>query len=234
MFIYLTLGICAGWFSTSPLLRWATHLLSGVAAADAAPSALTRDAARLSPTVERRWALALRWGLLALTPLALWRGAVEAHHLPVWLGAGLLAAIVGLLALVAAIDGSAHLIFAEVVALPAGLALLGGLVSGTWPALLLGGAVDGGIMGVLYLAGQLIYGTDALGWGDVQLGVALGIVLGWGGFITALVWGMLLMAGVTLALLAARRITARSFLPLGSFIIAGAVLALLVAPPPWL
>jgi len=239
---YLVVGLLMAWFAASPLLAWARHLLASVPQEDAAPVALAGAGTLLAmptpawlPTaLGAGWAAALRWGLLALLPLALWRGATASRHLSPWVAALALLACVGLLALAAAIDGAAHLIFAEVLAIPAGVALLGGLAAGDWPTLLLGGAVGGGIMAALYLVGQMVYGTDALGWGDVQLGLALGVVLGWPGIARALVWGMLLLTAVTLALLATRRITTRSFVPLGSYFIGGALASLLVLPPPWL
>ncbi|MBA3825313.1 MAG: hypothetical protein H0X24_15620 [Ktedonobacterales bacterium] len=240
---YLVVGLLIAGLAAAPLLAWARHLLASVPPEDAAPVALvgmgTPTLERPAPThlpiaISPGWAASLRWGLCALLPLALWRGATMAHHLSPWVAALALIGCAAILALAAAIDGAAHLIFAEMLAIPAALALLGGLAGGAWPTLLLGGVVGGGIMGVLYFVGQFIYGTDALGWGDVQLGVALGIVLGWPGIGRALVWGMLLLAAVTLGLLATRRITTRSFVPLGSYFIGAALASLLVLPPPWL
>jgi prepilin signal peptidase PulO-like enzyme (type II secretory pathway) len=242
---YICLGIISAWFGAPPLLAWARRLLATVPQTEAAPIALATPGAtnalghgaatpHLAPALSNGWAASLRWVLLALLPLTAWRGAALAHHLAPWVAALVLLACVALLALAAIIDASAHLIFAEMLSIPAALGVLAGLAAGDWASLLIGGAVGGGILGILYLGGQVLYGTDALGWGDVQLGVALGLLLGWQGTLRALVWGMLLLTAVTLVLLAARRITTRSFVPLGSYLMAAAVASLLLMPPPWL
>jgi prepilin signal peptidase PulO-like enzyme (type II secretory pathway) len=187
----------------------------------------------LSITTPWRWAL--RLGLAVLLPLAVWRAATMAGgHLGAPLVALGLIGCVATLALVAVLDGTAHLIFPPVVALPAIICGLLGLGAGAAiGAQLMGAAAAGGAVLALYLAGRLLYGTDALGFGDVQLAATCGVMLGAVGAIRALVWGLLLLALTLVILLAMRRITLRTYVPLGTFIVLGAVLALLTQPLPW-
>jgi leader peptidase (prepilin peptidase) / N-methyltransferase len=94
--------------------------------------------------------------------------------------------------------------------------------------------VGGGVMGLLFLAGQWFTVSGALGLGDVWLGVSLGALLGPLGVARALAWGMILLGVVAVALLATRRITLKSYLPLGTCLIAGALLSAWLVPPFWL
>lgn len=208
-----------GWLLAAPLLAWGDHLLAHVA-----PFAI------MPP-----WHWALRAGLAVLVPLAGWRAVfVTGGHLSAPIAALGLSGCVAMLALVAVMDGATHLIFPQVVALPAILcAILGLGASSALGAQLLGAAIAGGAMFVLYLVGRLLYGTDALGFGDVLLAATCGVMLGGMGAIRALVWGFLLLALTVLLLLATRRVTLRTYVPLGTFMVLGALLALLTQPLPW-
>ena len=73
------------------------------------------------------------------------------------------------------------------------------------------------------------FGAGAIGLGDLKLLVSVGLLAGLARAVTEVVVGALL-AGVVLAiLLAARRITLRTYVPFGPFLIAGAYWAVLVA-----
>jgi leader peptidase (prepilin peptidase)/N-methyltransferase len=93
----------------------------------------------------------------------------------------------------------------------------------------LGRAVAGalGAFAGYYLLAAL--GRGALGFGDVKLAGVLGMVLGWAGW-ASLAAGVLLgfvFGGMTaLLLLAARRVTRRTRVPFGPFMLAGALAAL--------
>jgi leader peptidase (prepilin peptidase) / N-methyltransferase len=90
---------------------------------------------------------------------------------------------------------------------------------------LLGGVVLGG--GYLALA---VLSRGQLGGGDVKLAGGLGIALGWLGWPTLLAGaflGFLLMGVVSLALLAARRISLQHAISFGPFMLAGALVAIL-------
>jgi leader peptidase (prepilin peptidase)/N-methyltransferase len=70
-----------------------------------------------------------------------------------------------------------------------------------------------------------------LGLGDVKLAAVLGLLLGWFGWPFVVIGGcaaFLLSALTSLLLLATRRITLRSHIPFGPFMLAGAAVALLV------
>ncbi|MQA62975.1 MAG: prepilin peptidase [Actinophytocola sp.] len=110
--------------------------------------------------------------------------------------------------IVAALLGIAAILDGDVATL--GRALLGGLVLAT----------------SFYLLAALRPG--ALGLGDVKLAGLLGLALGWLGWpvlITGAALSFVLFAVVSLVLLAARRITLRSHIAFGPFMLAGALIA---------
>ncbi len=207
-----------------------------VAPHDVAPQTALPEArpapCRIAPAW--RWSLA---GALALAlPLAMWRvRQMVTPHLPAGFAEILLMLALMALLLAAVMDGAAHLIFPEVIAPPVLVALAATLLGGQqWGALLGGMLLGGGMMGLLFVAGRWFASAGALGLGDVWLGVSLGALLGPLGVARALVWGMLLLGVVSVALLATRRITLKSYLPLGTCLIAGALLSGWLAPPFWL
>jgi leader peptidase (prepilin peptidase)/N-methyltransferase len=71
-----------------------------------------------------------------------------------------------------------------------------------------------------------------LGGGDIKLAALAGLALGWLGWPAVLAGaslGFLLSAVVSLALLAARRITLRSAISFGPFLLGGTLLAVLAS-----
>lgn len=184
-----------------PLAAWGNRLLATL---DLKPEATQEHAVEggitppLHPTGEGArgrglpiaWQWALRLALAAILPLLAWR--VTSHpgpHLPLVAQWTLLSACAAVLVLAAVIDGATHLIFVEVIAPPAVLVGAVALVegAGVWPPLLVGMLVAGGALLLVYLLGQVCFEMEALGWGDVQLGVVLGALLGWTGALRALV-----------------------------------------------
>ncbi|SRR5579883_1056470 len=250
--IIFALGAPLGYLLASPLLCWADHLLARVTPADAAPLAIEiaspHESLPDSPSsaeMERGsgggampisitppWRWGLRLSLALLVPLAFARFLPAARAITPLAVLALLACVV-ILALVAVMDGATHLIFAEILAWPALAVVLTTLPRGLAACLpLLAGAVAcGGLLTALYLLGLCVYGTDALGWGDVQLGAVIGLLLGWPGGLRAIIWGFFLMLIIAGALLLFRRITRHSYLPLGVFLVLGALLSLLIQPP---
>ena len=90
---------------------------------------------------------------------------------------------------------------------------------------LLGGLVLGGI----YLTLALLR-PGGIGGGDIKLAGLAGLALGWLGWPTLLAGaalGFMLSAGVSLVLIAARRLTLQSMISFGPFLLAGALLATL-------
>lgn len=73
----------------------------------------------------------------------------------------------------------------------------------------------------------LPFGAGAIGMGDLKLLVSVGLVAGGWRLIVGVVYGCLLAGVVIALLLALRRITLRSYIPFGPFLIIGAFWALL-------
>ncbi len=74
----------------------------------------------------------------------------------------------------------------------------------------------------------LPFGAGAIGMGDLKLLVSVGILAGPLRVVTGVVYGALLAGLVIVVLLAARRITLKSYIPFGPFLILGALWAILV------
>jgi leader peptidase (prepilin peptidase)/N-methyltransferase len=83
------------------------------------------------------------------------------------------------------------------------------------------------IPAVIYLA-SIPFGAGAFGIGDVKLLVGVGLMSGGIRAITGLVSGLFLAGIVLVVLVAARRITLRSYVPYGPFLIFGAVWGIFV------
>lgn len=146
---------------------------------------------------------ALAFGVLGAVGVALAVIDIGVQRLPHRLTLPTYPVVIGLLALAAAAEGD----FAAF-----GRALLGGL------------ALAGGYYVLAILrAGQL-------GGGDIVLAGLLGLVLGWLGWPVLVVGaglGFVLFAVTALFLLASRRITLRSHVAFGPFMLAGALVAVL-------
>lgn len=95
--------------------------------------------------------------------------------------------------------------------------------SPAWWAVLGAIAVPG-----LMFAASLPFGEGAFGGGDVKFLVAVGLLTGLIRIVLAVFAGAMLGGVVIFALLIVRRITLRSFIPFGPFLIAGAVWAVLL------
>lgn len=97
---------------------------------------------------------------------------------------------------------------------------------GSWPTALLGGLVLGACYFVLFLINP-----NGMGFGDVKLALSLGVVLGWYGWLVLFVGafaGFLLGSLYGLGLMILRRANRKSAIPFGPFMIAGALLGLLL------
>lgn len=121
-----------------------------------------------------------------------------------------------------------YLIFDEI-AIPAGIIVfaLNLLLGATWPSLLLSATIGTGFFLIQYVASR----GKWLGGGDIRLGFLLGAGLGWPLLLPALMAAYLLGALVGVGLLAAGRKEWGSELPLGTFLCAGALLALWYGQP---
>ena len=83
------------------------------------------------------------------------------------------------------------------------------------------------VPGLIY-ALSIPFGAGAFGLGDVKLLVSVGLLAGPLRMFSGVVYGALLAGVVIGVLLAARRITLRSYVPFGPFLIFGAIWAILV------
>ncbi|MFQ6102479.1 MAG: prepilin peptidase [Anaerolineae bacterium] len=97
-------------------------------------------------------------------------------------------------------------------------------------------ALAGGVIGLVFflgaaLAGSALFGSGALGGGDVKLATFVGLITGFPLIIEALVLGILIAALVSLLLLVTHVRGLRDHIPYGPFIVAGAVITLLWGYP---
>jgi len=190
---------------------------------------------RRCPSCGRRrgWRAWLVEAVFIILAILLWRQPVE--HLGFW-GGLLLLAYFGV---VVVIDMEYRLILHPVSLFGAVMCLaLGAYLHGFWDTLL-GGAVGFGVMLALHGLGALwlklasrrrgeAVDDVALGFGDVNLGGVIGLLLGYpgilGGLMLAVFLGGLVSLIVILVMLILRRYNRFAALPYGPFLVAGAVI----------
>jgi leader peptidase (prepilin peptidase) / N-methyltransferase len=90
-------------------------------------------------------------------------------------------------------------------------------------------AVIGAGASVAFLGALALVVRGGLAIGDLYLVAPIGALVGWPAVFTALFAAAFLAAGTSIALLAARRVGMRSYIPFGPFLVAGAVLTLLIS-----
>ena len=106
------------------------------------------------------------------------------------------------------------------------LSLLAGVP--TFQSSVVGAIVGGVFLAVLRWLGHYLFKRDALGWGDVKLGILLGAMVGVKAVLWVLALGILLAGIVALILLLAKRVERTATLPYGVFLaIAGMAVLLL-------
>ncbi len=110
-------------------------------------------------------------------------------------------------------------------ALVVAVAGLSPIVAGKLPAAIAGAVI---VPGALYIL-SIPFGEGAFGLGDVKFLAGLGLVVGLARTVAAVFVGALIAGVVIVALLAARRITLKSYVPFGPFLIAGAFWAILMS-----
>lgn len=145
------------------------------------------------------------------------------------------AAATTILAFIFAVDLEHHLIFdISIYPTALGLALIALFFDHkAFAGMLVGAIICGVLFLLLYLLGFVIYHTEALGFGDVKLAMLIGMLTGWPGVTTALFIAALVGAAISVLLLGLGSATARTFIPYGTALAAGAVAAFLFAPPLW-
>jgi leader peptidase (prepilin peptidase)/N-methyltransferase len=97
----------------------------------------------------------------------------------------------------------------------------------TWWNSLLGGAIGFFTFFILVVIGRLIFGSGALGEGDITLATFIGLITGYPLIIEVLVLTTLVGAGISFVLLITRVRTLRDYIPYGPFLIIGAAITLL-------
>lgn len=181
--------------------------------------------------------------LAALFPLVVAHALLNPGHplsrhaatLPAWILIALAVIVCVALAFTFVVDLEHHLIYDLAIFSPM-LLILGAttlLNRSALPALLLAGAVSGGLFLLLYGLGWAIYRQEALGFGDVKLAALMGVVTGWPGITTALAITVSCGFIVAVLLLASGAMERRAFIPFGVFMALGAVIAMLTGPFAW-
>jgi leader peptidase (prepilin peptidase)/N-methyltransferase len=97
----------------------------------------------------------------------------------------------------------------------------------TWWNSFLGGAIGFFTFFILVVIGRLIFGSGALGEGDITLATFIGLITGYPLIIEVLVLTTLVGAGISFVLLITRVRTLRDYIPYGPFLIIGAAITLL-------
>ncbi|HEY7983314.1 MAG TPA: A24 family peptidase [Ktedonobacterales bacterium] len=145
------------------------------------------------------------------------------------------ALVLSALALTFVIDLEHHLIL-DVVTYPTAAAMvLAALLLDrkALAAMAVGAVIAGGLFLAFYWLGRLLYHEEALGFGDVKLAALVGIAIGWPGIVSALFLAALFGAAISMALLGLGRVSARTYIPFGTFLSVGAAVALVLAVPVW-
>ena len=101
------------------------------------------------------------------------------------------------------------------------LAFLASFFIGNWQSSLIGAAIGLGFFGIQWLASQGRW----LGSGDIRIGVFMGLLLGWPKMLLALVLSYIIGSIISIFLLATKRATPKSAIPLGPFLVLGTVIA---------
>lgn len=101
----------------------------------------------------------------------------------------------------------------------------------TWRSSLTGGAIAFLLFFGVGLVGNAIFGSGALGGGDVKLAAFVGLITGFPLVIEAVVLTILIGAAISFGLLVIRARSLRDHVPYGPFLIAGAAITLLWGYP---
>ena len=93
---------------------------------------------------------------------------------------------------------------------------------------LLGLAIGGGIFLIITLIGGLIAGKEAMGFGDVKLMGALGIIFGAYNIIIISILSFLLAAIISIILIVSKKKKSNEYIPFGPFIVIATLMAILI------
>ena len=204
------IGVAWGLVADRIAARWPPHEDGSVRAVDWRTAAVA---------VAGALAFALLYDRFAAEPRAL-----------VFLGV-----VVILLVLLFATDLDQRLL-PDVITLPLVPYAIVGFVAGfgpfvTTPADLLWAAVAGLAIPALLLVISIPFGAGAIGIGDLKLLFGTGLIVGAGRIAMTVAVGAVAAAIGIVILLALRRITLKTYVPYGPFLIGGAIWAILATPP---
>lgn len=143
--------------------------------------------------------------------------------------------VVVLLVLLFATDLDQRLL-PDVVTLPLVVYALVGFIAGIGPFVqtpedLLWAAIVSVTVPAALLVISIPFGAGAIGMGDLKLLLGVGLIVGAARIVATVILGALAAAVAIVILLAARRITLKSYVPYGPFLIAGALWAMLATRP---
>ena len=93
---------------------------------------------------------------------------------------------------------------------------------------LLGLAIGGGIFLIITLIGGLIAGKEAMGFGDVKLMGALGIIFGAYNIVVISVLSFLLAAIISIILIVSKKKKSNEYIPFGPFIVIATFMVMLI------
>ncbi|MEO6797586.1 MAG: A24 family peptidase [Candidatus Dormibacter sp.] len=102
-----------------------------------------------------------------------------------------------------------------------------------WRTAPVAAGIAGGVFLLLYLGGQLVFGAEAFGFGDVKLAVFIGMATGLSNLrmAHALIDGVFLGGFVAVILLVTRIRSLKQAVPYGPFLALGTIATLFVQPP---
>lgn len=173
------------------------------------------------------------------------RWGLEGSALPGWRLA-LVVVAGGVLAAGVALGHPVGAVAVWAAVLAAGADLVDRVIPHRWLAVMLGAALvrlwSGAVawqadlllaaaLGVFFLGAHVVF-AGGFGMGDVKLGVAMGLVLGWPAGFSAVVLGLLAGGLYGVGLVAARRATLRDGIPLGPFLTFGLAVGVLLSFAP--
>lgn len=99
-----------------------------------------------------------------------------------------------------------------------------------WFASLAGTAAGGGILWIMSEISRRLRGEEGVGMGDVKMLAMIGAFIGWRLMLVALMLALLSASTISIGLIATRREAAPRMLPFGTFLAAGAAVAVAVGP----
>jgi leader peptidase (prepilin peptidase) / N-methyltransferase len=102
-----------------------------------------------------------------------------------------------------------------------------------WRTALVAAVIAGGVFLLLYLGGQLVFGAEAFGFGDVKLAVFIGMATGLSNLrmIHAILYGVFLGGFVAIILLITRIRSLKEAVPYGPFLVVGTLIILYTQTP---